>query len=86
MMQVLYERGYIDVNNHKRYSKNGKKNDFDENTKELKEECTKYSLTYLLSQCSDFKNQKTDIEQLCNELSYGNNYSFKIVAVFFIQL
>jgi len=52
-----------------RYSKKGESKDVSEDTGELLHEFRKYSLTYLLSQCKDFKEQKTDLEQLCDEIS-----------------
>lgn len=51
-----------------RYSKDGKKDDFDEN-KELNEDSKKYSLSYLLSECADFKNEISDIEHLARDIS-----------------
>ena len=42
-------------------------------------EYKKYSLSHILSNCSDFKNQKTDIEQLCEEISINKDYEAKIL-------
>ena len=39
-----------------------------------------YSLSYLLSQCTDFTEQKTDIDQLCDEISI--NYLCKSSILF----
>ena len=36
-------------------------------------------MTYLLSNCSDFKQQKTDIEQLCDELCFNKDYNMFIL-------
>ena len=51
MLQILYERGYIDPNlvtnpRSMRYSKMGKKEDVDANSGSIKEDCQKYSLTH----------------------------------------
>ena len=66
MLQILYERGYINKElvtkpSRMRYSKNGKKNDYEHDKKTLKSTCKQYLLTHLLSKCADFKEQKTDI-------------------------
>ena len=75
MLQVLYERGWINITKVKsdrsmRYSINGKKNDCDEATGDIKNEYKMYSLKYLLNKCSDFKEEKCDLEHLCSELSF----------------
>jgi len=74
MLQILFERGWIDRTLVKtarsmRYSKKGKTKDVSEDTGELLHEYRKYSLSYLLSQCKDFQQQKSDLEQLCDEIS-----------------
>ena len=84
MLQVLFERGYIDVNlvtkpSKMCYSKEGKKSDIDPNSGELKEEARQYNLSYLLSNCSDFKTQKTDVEQLCDEINHNINSNTSIL-------
>jgi hypothetical protein len=73
MLQVLWERGWIDLSKvvtarSMRYSKDGKKEDFGEDGK-LKEASQQYALSYLLQQCTDFKNEKSDLEHLEAELS-----------------
>ena len=35
----------------------------------IKEDKKEYSLTHLISQCDDFKNEITDLEHLCIEVS-----------------
>ena len=52
-----------------RYSKEGKKQDKDQRTGTIKNQCKQFSLTYLMSRCTDFTEQKTDAEQLCEDLS-----------------
>ena len=71
---MLYERGWIDrslvkTDRSSRYSINGKKTDYDNVTGQLKDDCKKYSLKYLLSNCDDFKEEKCDLEHLTCELS-----------------
>ena len=73
MLQILYERGFIDTELIKskrssRYSIAGKKGGIDWLTGEIKEECKQYSLTHVLSKCIDFKMEKTDIEKLLEEI------------------
>jgi hypothetical protein len=73
MLQVLWEHGWIDSSKvvtakSMRYSKDGKKEDFGEDGK-LKEASRQYALSYLLQQCMDFKNEKSDLEHLTAELS-----------------
>ena len=75
MLQILYERGYIDKQkvSHPRsmsYSKNGKKAHY--TNEELNSEGKLYSLHHLLSKCYDFMNEKSDLEHLCNNLSTTN--------------
>ena len=41
--------------------------------------CEQYSLAHLLSKYADFKEQKTDIEQMCQELTSKYNYSVNII-------
>ena len=84
MLQVLYERGHIDATKVKnvrssRYSKNGKKEDYHNDTGLLKEECKQYSLTYMLSRCSDFKNEITDLEHLTKVISEQNHIKSNIL-------
>ena len=84
MSQILYERGYINKElvtkpSRMRYSKNGKKNDYEHDKRTLKSTCEQYSLTHLLSKCTDFKEEKTDIDQMCEELSSKYDYSVNIL-------
>ena len=73
MLQILWERGWIDSSKvvsarSMRYSKDGKKEDFGEDGK-LKEASQQYALSYLLKNCGDFKQEKSDLEHLATELS-----------------
>jgi hypothetical protein len=59
MLKLLWERGWIDSTKvvsgrSMRYSKDEKKEDFGEDEK-IKDDNLQYVLTYLLSQCKDFK-------------------------------
>jgi hypothetical protein len=72
MLQILWERGWIDSTKvvsgrSMRYSKDGKKEDFGEDEK-VKDDNLQYVLTYLLSQCKDFKEEMCDLEYLVKEL------------------
>ena len=63
ILQILYERGFIDKNlvvkpTRMRYTREGRKSDLDKETQDLKDECKKFSLTHVLSNCTDFKNKK----------------------------
>ena len=72
MLQVLWERGWIDPtkvvsSRSMRYSKEGKKEDFGEDGK-LKDENRQFVLSHLLQQCKDFKEEMSDLEHLAKEL------------------
>ena len=55
MLQVLWERGWINpAISRSRYTKEGKKEDFDAEGN-LTEEGKKYCLSYLIQNCRDFK-------------------------------
>ena len=76
MLQILYERGMIDRDKvgHPRsmsYSKMGKKADFTNG--QLNSKGQKNSLHHLLSKCTDFSNEKSDLEHLCADLSTINS-------------
>jgi hypothetical protein len=65
MLQILWERGWIDSSKvvtarSMRYSKDGKKEEFGEDGK-LKEAIRQYALSYLLQQCTNFKDEKSDL-------------------------
>jgi hypothetical protein len=82
MLQVLWERGWIDSRKvvtarSMQYSKDGKKEDYGEDGK-LMEASRQYMLSYLLQQCTDFKNEMSDLEHLAAELS-GRNTTISIL-------
>jgi hypothetical protein len=60
-----------------RYSKDGKKEDFGEEWK-VKNDNLQYVLTYLLSQCEDFKEEMCDLEYLTKELG-GDDATISIL-------
>ena len=73
MLQILWERGFIDDTQVKssrssRYSKDGRKDDVDASGK-LTEEGENYSLNALLMKCTDFRTEVTDLEHLAREIS-----------------
>ena len=80
MLQILFERGWIDETKVKTprsmsYSKEGKKDKhFDEDGK-LNDVGREFCLTHLLSECIDFKSEKSDLEHLASELSNNRNKS-----------
>ena len=72
LLQVLYERGWIDPQNVKKYVKDKRKAWLDDE-KKIKPECQalyeQYSLTYLMAQCQDFKAEKSAMEKLADDLT-----------------
>ena len=55
LLQVLYERGFMNGNNYRKYILEAKK---DENG-EVREESLPFSLRNLMSSCADLKNEKS---------------------------
>ena len=72
LWQTLWERGLIDEANAKNYKAKYAEHWLDNDGK-VKEDCVneykKYSLTYLMSQCEDFKNEKSAMEVVAEKLS-----------------
>ena len=68
LLQILWERGFIDVSKLKLYSLKGKQSQLEDNGK-LKQEFHKYSLRTLMERCSDFANEKSAMEHLFFQLS-----------------
>ena len=78
--QILFERGYMDSKlvttpRMMRYSKDGKKKYVNGKTKEMKDEYKHYSLSYSLGCCPTFRDDKTDLEQLYDDISIVNGRS-----------
>ena len=65
---MLWERGFIDEEKLGEYTMNGKKNQKDEEGK-TREEYKKYSLRTLMASCTDFKDEKSAMEVLFEQLS-----------------
>jgi hypothetical protein len=85
LLQILWERGFIDDSNLSKYSMNGSKDWFeDEKKKKLKPEheadFKKHSLVHLMSECSDFKNERSAMEQLAVDLSSGQDFTVSILS------
>ena len=68
MLQVLWERGWINVNKLDKYSADGKMCQKDENGK-VKEEYKRYVLRTLISKCLDFAREQSAMEHLLSRLS-----------------
>ena len=86
VLQILWERGYIDSKLVKtarssRYYILSKKDDYDNVTGKLKDDCKKYSLNHVLSTCKDFMNEKADLESLCDEIITTNNTKKSILYI-----
>ena len=72
LLQVLYERGWIDEENIGEYSLKGLKHQMDEN-KEVKDEYKTYLLRDKMAACGDFRKEKTAMEELLHQLSSKGN-------------
>jgi len=68
MLQVLWERGWIDCSKLEEYSANGKKNKKDESGK-VRPEFQQYVLRTLMKSCLDFSEEQSAMEVLLSELS-----------------
>ena len=84
MLQILFERDYISqelVTNPRsmRYTKMGKKDDIDIDSGKVQKECKQYSLTNVLAKCTDFIEEQTDLEVLCNEISNDSPCTLSIL-------
>ena len=72
VLQILYERGYIDKDlvknpNSMRYSRKGREEDIDEDG-QLIENGKRFSLDYLVDNCEDFVNELNDLEHLAQDI------------------
>ena len=68
LLQVLWERGWINEGELSKYSLDGKQNQRDDNGNILREH-RKYVLRTLMSECADFKEEKSAMEHLLSQLS-----------------
>ena len=58
LLQILWERGYVDVEKYRGYALDGKKSWQDEAGK-IREGYLPFCLRYVTSNCADFKNEKS---------------------------
>lgn len=79
MLQVLYERGWIDESKLHLYSEKGRTNQLDEDGK-VREEFKPFVLRTLLSNCRDFKEEKSAMEVLMDKLSSKGTPSVELLT------
>jgi hypothetical protein len=89
LLQILWERGFVDENNVDKYRMNGAKDwyEIDEDGKtttklkpEHEDDFKKYSLVHLMTECADFKNEKSAMEKLLEDLSFGQEFTVSLMA------
>ena len=84
LFQVLWERGWIDPENMIKYVKTTRDAWLEQDRKTVKEACQadykKYSLVRLMSECSDFKNEKSAMEKLAEDLSERHRCKIEILV------
>jgi hypothetical protein len=68
-LQTLWERRWIDQDNHKKYYKSGKPSHDYDGEGVLKEDAKPWVLKHLLESCPGFANEISDMQHLGNELS-----------------
>ena len=68
LLQVLWERGWIDVTKLSEYTLKGKANQMD-GDQNILPEYRRFVLRHLMSQCADFKEEKSAMEVLLEDLS-----------------
>ena len=68
LLQVLWERGWVDVKRLSEYSLRGQKHQMDAEGK-IKEEYSSFLLRTLMMNCADFKEEKSAMEVLLDDLS-----------------
>ena len=81
LLQVLWERGWVDENRVSEYSLKGTKNQIDEEGNILPEH-RRSILRSLMMECADFKAEKSAMEVLLDGLSAksSNNQSIKLLV------
>ena len=79
LLQILWERGFIDEQNVHLYSLKGKRSQID-NKGKLKKKFEKYSLHTLMSRCSDFANEKSAMEHLFDILSQKSESTLSMLT------
>ena len=84
LFQVLWERGWIDPNNMIKYVKTTRDAWLEADKKTVKEayqaDYKKYSMVHLMSECSDFKNEKSAMEKLAEDLSERHRCRIEILV------
>ena len=80
LLQVLYERGFIDTAQLSEYSENGRKHQLDDNNDVLPE-YKKFVLRSLMEETTDFKNEPNAIQQLATDLSKQSMNGTKIEVI-----
>ena len=78
LLQVLWERGFINEREVKKYRLEAQDIHKDE-FGTIKQEYLPYLLRELMANCSDFKNEKSAMEHLCEQLSSKGDNSISIV-------
>ena len=79
LLQILWERGFVDVKNLHLYSLKGKKGQFNEDGN-LQREFEAYSLRTLMKRCSNFANKKSAMEHLFAQLSEKAEANLKMIT------
>ena len=79
LLQVLWERGYVDENKIGEYSEKGKKKHLDENGN-VKKEFEIYVLCTLIEMCSDFAQEKSATDHLFHQLSLKGELNLKMLT------
>ena len=81
LLQVLWERGWINKNRVSEYSLKGTKNQIDKEGNILPEH-QRFVLRSLMMECADFKEEKSAMEVLLDGLSAksSNNQSIKLLV------
>ena len=80
LLQVLWERVFVDENRWREYSLEGKKSWRDQDGK-IKEQCRSYLLRERMNNCGDFNNEKSAMEVLCDDLSSkGDNNVYLLIT------
>ena len=79
LLQVLWERGFVDATKLSEYTLEGKKSWKDENGN-IRDEHKPYLLRNLMASCSDFKNELSAMELLCQELSAKGECKIELIV------
>ena len=84
LFQVLWERGWIDPDNMHKYVRKPRSTWLEADGKTVKEEFLaeyqRYSLVHLMSECPDFKEEKSAMENLAADLLGRHNCNIEILV------